>query len=105
MTRWRLTPQAEKKLVDWRAGATLASQRRMTDVLETIDDGSWYLRWWNQPYPPDPSITEIRAGDGLIILTRLVNGEDPGTGWIDLVTITVVDDDEADLFGPGLKPD
>jgi hypothetical protein len=96
MGRWRLTPRGEAVLAEWKKTAAPAHQHRLGEVLETIGAGSWG-RWWNQPYPSNPAFTELRAGNGLIVLARgTVDGEED-LMWIDLAGIWVVDRDDADL--------
>lgn len=101
MAEWRLTPDDETVLAEWMQTATAAHKKRIAEVLKSIEDGIWKVRWWNQPYPPNPNIAEIRPGDGLIVLVHdlelesaKLDGEDR---WIDLFRIYVVDRDDADL--------
>lgn len=100
MTEWRLTPEGESVLAEWMKTATAAHKQRMAEVLESIEDGTWERGWWNRPYPPNTNITEIRGGDGLIVLfndLELESAEVDGVQWIDPVRIWVVDQDDADL--------
>jgi len=97
MGGWRLTPHGEAVLAEWKKTATPAHQHRLGEVLDSIGDGSWEGRWWNEPYPPNPDFTELRAGDGLIVLAKgTLDGEEELT-WIDFAGIWVVDRDDADL--------
>lgn len=100
MADWRLTPDGEKVLAEWMQTATAAHKQRIAEVLESIEAGSWKGRWWNQPYPPNTNIAEIRPGDGLIVLVHdleLQSAKPDGLRWIDLLRIHVVDRDDADL--------
>jgi hypothetical protein len=100
VTDWRLTPDSEAVLAAWREKASPAHQRRLAEVLGTLADGSWRVRWWNQEYPSNRDLREIRAGDGLIVLLHEpLDGGEP-VAWIDLVSVSVVEDDEADLGFP-----
>lgn len=100
MAEWRLTPDGESVLAEWMKNATAVHKQRIAEVLESVEDGIWKDRWWNQPYPPNTNIAEIRPGDGLIILVHDLEFESAkldGVRRIDLFRIYVVDRDDADL--------
>lgn len=98
MARWRLTPHSETVLANWNKTATPAHRQRLAEVLETIGDGTWKDRWWNQPSPAVKDATEVRAGDGLILIARKFVDRGTDQAWIELRGVWVVEDDEADLW-------
>lgn len=100
MARWRLTRNAETILANWTRTATADHRQRLADVLESIADDTWKQRWWNQPSPEVKGATEVRAGDGLVMVARKNFDRNTGIAWIDLRGIWVVADDEADLGHP-----
>lgn len=102
MDGWRLTPNGEEALARFEEKASPEQRRRMGEVFETIINGTWRNgRWWTGTVPEVENMTEVRAGDGVILHARkYIDPDNPDLVWIDVAGAWVVEDDEADLGHP-----
>lgn len=89
MTRLRLSPEGEQIVADWMGGASREDRDKMALVLESLDAGTWKNRWWNQPYPADRALWEIRPREGLQVFVREEPDDGAGLSFLDIDAIRV----------------
>jgi hypothetical protein len=87
MKRLRLTLEGEQVVADWRSVATEAQRRRLDEFVRTLQDGSWNLRWWYQPYASNPDVVEVRLDEHWHVFMNIVLDEDTLTECADIFTI------------------
>jgi len=87
--RLRLTAHARDTVAKWRArdGVEQRHRERLAQVLTSFDDGIWQGRWWCAEHPADSRLLQLRPGEGLLLLFRLLYDSDQPGSWADIVAI------------------
>ena len=104
--RLRPTTRSEGLVAEWSATASVQHRQRLVELLETLEDGRWRLRWWNRRYSSDPDVWEIRFDTNAHLFFRIILDEEDGLPYADFISIVLSeprdpDDEDCPDLGEG----
>lgn len=121
--RLRLRPHVEEYVVQWSATASGEDRERVAEFVESLADGSWYIRWYPDPslqehqkfaqrhprtYLPAPEWTVVWPDKGLVVLMQIKDQPDAAEqhveAWVEEIRIVRVEGEVEDEFGLPLPP-
>jgi len=74
----RLAAEGLKVVDAWRAQRCRSpdDERLVAEVLRTVANGGWQIRWYSSKNESEPDVTTIQPRDGLFVHVRLWTGDD-----------------------------
>jgi hypothetical protein len=92
----RLAAEGFKVVDAWRAQRCRSpdDERLVAEVLRTVANGGWQIRWYSNKNESEPDVTTIQPRDGLFVHVRLWTGDDEEEFTV--VSITDIDVPEDD---------